>query len=100
MKLKAHLKKQRVMYLCLLMAMPACSVKNSEDYKAVVSYKNYLEDQIKVRETELEGITNSMVQIEKNLVAIRTKEGLVTQLTKKGRIDRADQINEVIKDIG
>jgi len=100
MKLKAHLKKQRVMYLCLLIALSACSVNNSEDYKAVVSYKNYLEDQIKVRETELEGITNSMVKIEKNLVAIRTKEGLVTQLTKKGRIDRADQINTVIKDIG
>ncbi len=100
MKLKAPLKKQCVMYLCLLMAMPACSVKDTEDYKAVVSYKNYLEDQIKIRETELEGITNSMVKIEKNLVAIRTKEGLVTQLTKKGRIDRADQINSVIKDIG
>src|SRR5690349_24635299 len=100
MKPKAPFNKQYAMCLCLLMALPACNVKEAEDYKAVVSYKNYLEEQIKRREAELEGITNAMVKIEQNLVAIRTKEGLVTQLTKKGRIDRADQINAVIKDIG
>jgi predicted nucleic acid-binding Zn-ribbon protein len=86
-------------YLLLLFSVSACNVKDSDDYKSVVSFNEYLQEKVKEKDKELEEITNAMARIESNLSAIRKQEGMIGALTRSTDTSRAGKIEAMFTEI-
>jgi hypothetical protein len=86
-------------YLILLISITGCSVKDSEDYKSVVSFNAYLQEKVKEKEKELEEITNAMALIENNLSEIRKQEGVIGKLTSDTDTSKAGKIEAMFSEI-
>ncbi len=86
--------------LLFLISLMGCGAEKSDNYDSVVAINKYLQEKIKEKDQELEAITNTMAHIENNLATIRKKEGAIETLTRNKASSVAEQIEEMLSEIG
>jgi len=94
------MKKIYVLTFVVLLPMACTTVKDSDDYRKLATEKAALEEQIRIREKEVEEVTASISKIDSNLMRISEHVEVMDGVKLRELVKRPGEIDLMITEIG